>query len=237
MTEPPSPPLPPSGPPSGLNFSRWMEAQPLPPCPPYTWRVTWSTNVGIAIGDAPSRWSETCKGRPRCLGHPFGVSCSCLFRRGGLGWLGKTGRGIRGGRRHVDHPAAPPGPKLNMPSDQRKQGVIATAAHTIARVKVGAALPDNDFASIHQLTAKPLDPKPLSIGIPTVTRRGRALLVCHIVASALDIGDLDLGVLLAVSLALAVAGLVLELQNADLRTLALTKHLRGHQCRAEGGCI
>ncbi|ETZ96404.1 hypothetical protein I545_7001 [Mycobacterium kansasii 662] len=30
---PPRPPLPPSGPPSGLNFSRWTEAQPLPPEP------------------------------------------------------------------------------------------------------------------------------------------------------------------------------------------------------------
>jgi len=117
-----------------------------------------------------------------------------------------------------------------MPCDQSEQSVIATTAHAIAGVKVGAALPDNDFAGIHQLAAKSLDSKTLSVGIPTVARRRRALFVCHIVASALDIGDLDLGVLLAVSLTLAIAGLVLELQNADLRTLALTKHLRGHRC-------
>src|SRR5262249_44808242 len=37
--------LPPSGPPSGLNFSRWTEAQPWPPLPAATCSSTRSTKV------------------------------------------------------------------------------------------------------------------------------------------------------------------------------------------------
>ena len=44
---PPRPPLPPSGPPSGLNFSRFTETHPSPPLPAVAWRVTRSTNVAI----------------------------------------------------------------------------------------------------------------------------------------------------------------------------------------------
>ena len=48
MMSPPRPPLPPSGPPSGTNFSRCTETQPSPPFPAEAWRVTRSTNVVIA---------------------------------------------------------------------------------------------------------------------------------------------------------------------------------------------
>src|SRR5689334_2757664 len=77
MTEPPGPPLPPSGPPSGLNFSRCTEATPLPPRPALMNSVTWSTNVGTAM--ASSRWcsgvlrdvlGEMAKGAP-IPGTPF----------------------------------------------------------------------------------------------------------------------------------------------------------------------
>jgi hypothetical protein len=115
-----------------------------------------------------------------------------------------------------------------MPRHQGEQGVVTAAAYAIAWVEVGAALPDDDFASIDQLAAKPLDSESLSVGVPTVTRRRRALLVCHILASALDVSDLDRGVPLAMTLTLAVAGLVLELQDADLRTLCFTQHFGGH---------
>jgi hypothetical protein len=115
-----------------------------------------------------------------------------------------------------------------MPCYQGEQRVIAAAAHPIARVEMSTALPDDDFASIDQLAAEPLDSEPLSVGVPTITRRRRAFLVCHILASALDISDLDRGVPLAMTLTLAVAGLVLELQDADLRTLCFTQHFGGH---------
>ena len=115
-----------------------------------------------------------------------------------------------------------------MPCYQSEQSVITAAAHAIAWVEVGTALPDNDFAGIDQLAAEPLDSESLSVGVPTVTRRRRAFLVCHIVASALDVSDLDRGVPLAMTLTLAVAGLVLELQDADLRTLRFAQHFGGH---------
>src|SRR5436190_4958405 len=47
--------------------------------------------------------------------------------------------------------------------------------------------------------------------------------------SGLDVGDLDLGVLLAVALALLVTRLVLELLDHDLGALGATEHLGGHR--------
>ncbi len=47
-TLPPCPPLPPSGPPKGLNFSRWIETQPCPPSPACRCRTTRSTNVATS---------------------------------------------------------------------------------------------------------------------------------------------------------------------------------------------
>ena len=47
ITLPPRPPLPPSGPPSGLNFSRWTEAQPCPPWPACTLSTAWSANSAM----------------------------------------------------------------------------------------------------------------------------------------------------------------------------------------------
>src|SRR5690349_16195078 len=54
MTEPPRPPLPPSGPPSGLNFSRLTEATPWPPAPALRCSTTRSTKV-TAMGGHSSR--------------------------------------------------------------------------------------------------------------------------------------------------------------------------------------
>src|SRR3954453_8261757 len=48
-----------------------------------------------------------------------------------------------------------------------------------------------------------------------------------------DVGDLDLGVLLAVPRALPVAGLVLVLEDRDLRALGGPDHLGGHRGRRE----
>jgi hypothetical protein len=69
-----------------------------------------------------------------------------------------------------------------MPCYQREQGVIAATADTVACVEVGTALPDDDFACVDQLAAEPFDAEPLRIGVPTISGRRRALLVCHVVA-------------------------------------------------------
>src|SRR5690606_41184563 len=47
ITEPPRPPFPPSGPPSGLNFSRCTEVQPWPPSPAIACSTARSTNVAM----------------------------------------------------------------------------------------------------------------------------------------------------------------------------------------------
>src|SRR6188472_325768 len=66
-----------------------------------------------------------------------------------------------------------------------------------------------------------------------------AVLVCRVRLesglSGLDVGDLDLGVLLAVTLALLVAGLVLELLDHDLRTRGGAEDLDGHAGLVEAG--
>jgi hypothetical protein len=69
-----------------------------------------------------------------------------------------------------------------MPCDQREQSVITAATDTVARVEVGTALPDDDFACVHQLATEPFDAESLRIGVPTISGRGRSLLVCHVLA-------------------------------------------------------
>lgn len=52
--------------------------------------------------------------------------------------------------------------------------------------------------------------------------------MCHFFSPLLDLGDLDPGERLAMAHALAVAGLVLVLDDLDLRTLAVSNDLCGH---------
>src|SRR4051794_38116035 len=107
MTEPPGPPFPPSGPPSGLNFSRWTDATPLPPRPAATYNVTRSTNDGTAMA-APEMERRACpsRGRPSVSGR----------------WA------LLAGRNDVHDPATAPGAELDVALDQREQRVVATAA-------------------------------------------------------------------------------------------------------------
>src|SRR6476659_2407704 len=136
ITLPPGPPLPPSGPPSGLNFSRCTEATPLPPRPAVTCSVTRSTNVGTAIGvSSRAPWTaRTAKGRPAVsAGRPFAL---CLSSRP---------RSL-GGREDVHDAAAALGAELDVAADEGEQRVVATTADAAAGVEVGAALPDDDLA-------------------------------------------------------------------------------------------
>src|SRR5512132_2885312 len=102
MTEPPGPPLPPSGPPRGLNFSRCTDATPLPPRPAATCSVTRSTKVGTAMSVCSwlSKGSEIDEGRPR-PGTPFS-------------W---TGRALLAGRDDVDDAAPTSGAELHVARD------------------------------------------------------------------------------------------------------------------------
>src|SRR6476619_4860324 len=109
MTEPPGPPLPPSGPPNGLNFSRCTDATPLPPRPALMCSVTRSTKVGTAMGGT----SRNDEGRPE-TGTPFEVSqrmtASSLTRD------------------DVDDAATAPGAELDGTADEREQGVVTAPA-------------------------------------------------------------------------------------------------------------
>jgi len=58
--------------------------------------------------------------------------------------------------------AAATGAELNLPRDEREQGVIPAAAYARAGVKVGAVLPHDDLACADELAAEPLHAEPLS---------------------------------------------------------------------------
>src|SRR4051794_40355867 len=141
MTEPPGPPLPPSGPPRGLNFSRCTEATPLPPRPALTCSVTRSTKVGTAMG-----WCS-CRGASELLheiakGAPEGRPSSCRVDDSGVVT-----------RDDVDDPAAAAGAELDGTGHQGEQRVVATATYAGTRVEVGAALPHDDLAGADDLAA------------------------------------------------------------------------------------
>src|SRR3954447_26406111 len=176
ITEPPGPPLPPSGPPSGLNFSRWTDATPLPPRPAATCNATRSTNDGTAITqqqtarDERSAWAaggraspatEPARSRRACRDPPtYPDSVGCR-------------------RDDVDDATTASGAELDVARDQREQGVVAAPAHAGARVEVRAALAHDDLARVDQLAAVALHAEALGVGVPTVLGRGRTLLVCH----------------------------------------------------------
>jgi hypothetical protein len=165
-------------------------------------------------------WNEKKKGGPEA-GPPVSAVKVLLDRGGGLGRWG-----------HVDNAASPLGAEFDMPFDEREQRVVAAAPHTVTWMEVGATLADDDLARIHQLPTESLDAKPLRVRITAVPGGRRALLVCHQSALALDPGDPDLGVALAVTLTLPVSGLVLVLENSNLLALRLRQHFSGDRGRA-----
>src|SRR5450756_1544774 len=188
-TLPPLPPLPPSGPASGLNFSRWIEAQPWPPSPPVACSTARSTNV------ATTSFFPRVSGHTMCGDLCFGMGASpgrstraehpvsILTRRGGAPHrcapsskrLCRSGLG----ENDVDALAATTGAELHRTWSQREQRVIAAAADVQARVEVGAALANDDLAGRHDLTTEALHAETLSVRVTTVARGARALLVCH----------------------------------------------------------
>src|SRR4051794_20128109 len=185
--EPPGPPLPPSGPPSGLNFSRWTEATPLPPRPAATCSVTRSTNVGTAMGvfsPAGGSSRHTNRGLEATIGmtHPRWKARRALPMVSGTPsrWIRIRRLGSSLPRRDdVDHAAATLGAELHVARDEREQGVVTATADAGAGVEVGAALPDDDLAGVDQLTAVALHAEALGVGVATVLGRRCSLFVSH----------------------------------------------------------
>src|SRR5450432_2949658 len=226
-TLPPRPPVPPSGPPSGLYFSRWIDAQPLPPLPALACRTTRSTNVGIVS----SHRSQ----------------CAVPFRNCDLGNNTRADRnrfalvchthavtGL-GPRDDVDHATAAGGTEFDDASCEGEERVVLATTDVQAWVVMGAALPDQDLAGVDQLTAVALDTEELRIGVAAVAAGRRAFLVGHAssLLSGLDAGDLQAAVALTVALPLAVPGLVLVLQDVDLGTLGVVDDFGRHLDVAE----
>src|SRR4051794_20851510 len=69
--------------------------------------------------------------------------------------------------------------ELDDAGNHRKERVVAAAPDIVARLVLGAALPNQNRAAGHQLAAETLDAKPLSIRITPVARTAYAFFVCH----------------------------------------------------------
>src|SRR5262249_50128425 len=121
--------------------------------------------------------------------YPPGGPPSPPPRQGGAAWparlrtlvrrLGRLGRARAGNDAH--RAATADAAELHRAGHQREQRVITATADAVARVEVRAALPDDDLARVHRLTAEALDAKPLRARVTAVAAGRRALLVCHCV--------------------------------------------------------
>src|SRR5215472_2975817 len=126
MTSPPRPPFPPSGPPSGLNFSRCIDAQPLPPLPAWIRSSAWSANSDtpallVAVRADPIAHEALAGLR----GHLFSV---------------------RGD--YADSAPTAPAAELDATRHEGEERVVSSAADTDARVEVRAALAHEYLARV-----------------------------------------------------------------------------------------
>src|SRR4051794_22334047 len=119
------------------------------------------------------------------------------------------------GHHDVDDLAATARAERDGTRGQGEQRVVPTAADVHAGVEVRAALAHDDLAGLDDLATEALDAQALGVGVATVARGARALLVCHDIpafvlrvwgsaaigrgARSGDAGDLETGQLLAVT--------------------------------------
>src|SRR5215468_427867 len=164
ITSPPRPPFPPSGPPSGLNFSRRTEAQPCPPSPAFTRRAARSAN-SATVSFLPGGRARPGRLAPRrvrggpAAGPPLTSSLDARL----------LGRHL--GRRFGDDAHGAPAThaaERHHPADEGEQGVIPAAAHAGPGVEMSAALTDDDLARVDPLAAETLDAQPLCRGVAPV---------------------------------------------------------------------
>src|SRR5581483_8882608 len=112
-----------------------------------------------------------------------------------------------------------------------EQRVVAAATDVLARVEARAPLADDDRPRGHDLAAADLHPEALRGGVTPVARRRGTLLLRHgglaflgsrsAALTGRDLGDLDHGVVLAVTPAAALVRLALVGESPDLRALGV----------------
>src|SRR3954465_8407585 len=212
-TSPPSPPLPPSGPPSGLNFSRRGGATPCPPLPAATCTVTRSTNAATKAASyllqAPTPRRRT---TPGCQWDDCVVQTSTAVIETVLRPRRVPKVTAPGSRANSVSSPPRPTPRPGWKWVPRCRTMISPALTTWP--------PKRFTPSRWALESRPL-------------REDEAPFLCAMSASALrdvraaDVGDHDVGQGLTVPLPLVVAGLVLELVDLDLRALAVADDLTG----------
>src|SRR6218665_3447326 len=79
----------------------------------------------------------------------------------------------------VDDLAATARPEGLGARGEGEQGVVAATADVHTGVEVRAALADEDLAGLDDLATEALHAQALGVGVATVARGARALLVCH----------------------------------------------------------
>src|SRR3954451_1490167 len=220
-----------------------MDAQPLPPSPAATCSTTWSTNDATATSEDGCGWGNTPRGGPSPP-RP---------------WERRSARGARAGQAGgstltVLRPRLVP--KVTAPS-VRANSVSSPPRPTpspgwkwVPRWRTMIS-PVPTIWPPKRLTPRrwALESRPLRVeDAPFLCAMRAAYLVLGPGArgsndsgkcgpSGLDGGDPDAGQLLPVTLALLVPGLVLELDDGDLRALLGRDHLGGHPSRRERGGV
>jgi len=115
--------------------------------------------------------------------------------------------------------------KLDNPWNFRKQGVIATNANVLARMKRGSALPDQNLPCFHQLSAISFNAQPLADTVSAVCCASLSLFMCHIVPLILcDIDNFKPSVQLSVPVFPPIFFATLLLENDDFFALQLLRH-------------
>src|SRR3569832_1908703 len=124
---------------------------------------------------------------------------------------------------------------------QREQGMVAADADVAARMEVRAALTDQDITRRHLLITEALDAEALRVGVASVTATAACLFMCHgtnllRVLTGRDAGDLQFGIVLAMSRHLLIVLTAAEFDDLDLVAAAVALHGGGDLAAGhEGG--
>src|SRR5579859_3198273 len=245
ITSPPWPPFPPSGPPSGLNFSRWMEAHPFPPLPASARKVAWSANSAMAHLCSPLRDRQDETHPP----HHATISRRDSWQhqpqgRTGYSAVSAASRTLTQRRpRRVPNSTVPLTSANSVSSSPRPTPAPGWKCVPRCRTMISPAFtrwpPNRLTPSRWAAESRPflLDDAPFLCAISALLRAlglGLALAPGARSGAALaDTGDLHLRVALTVPEPAPVTGLVLVADHVDLRSAGVADNLCGDLIPAE----